>query len=117
MDGVPAGELAAVSCPVAGARSVGTGSTLLPSSTAAVAADESRVMEATPHDYRQMAEFLTSHASLRLQVVDACIVALAERIDLREVTALNPARPSGGRAPAPATRDRLMLLSAEWPAV
>jgi uncharacterized protein len=46
---------------------------------AAVAADELRVIEATPHDYRRVAELLTTYASLRLQVVDACIVALAER--------------------------------------
>jgi uncharacterized protein len=56
---------------------------------AAVAADELRVIEATPHDYRRMAELLTSYASLRLQVVDACIVALAERLDLREVATLD----------------------------
>jgi len=31
-----------------------------------------------------MAERLTTYASLRLQVVDACIVAFAERLDLRE---------------------------------
>jgi uncharacterized protein len=56
---------------------------------AAVAADELRVIEATPHDYRRMAELLTTYASLRLQVVDACIVALAERLDLREVATLD----------------------------
>jgi len=56
---------------------------------AAVAADELRIIEATPHDYRRMAELLTTYASLRLQVVDACIVALAERLDLREVAALD----------------------------
>jgi uncharacterized protein len=53
----------------------------------AVAVDELRVIEATPHDDRRMAELLTTYASLRLQVVDACIVALAERLDLREVAA------------------------------
>lgn len=37
----------------------------------AVAADELRVIEATPHDYRRMAELLATYASLRLQVVDA----------------------------------------------
>jgi predicted nucleic acid-binding protein len=36
-----------------------------------------------------MAELLTTYASLRLQAVDACIVALAERLDLREVAALD----------------------------
>jgi uncharacterized protein len=36
-----------------------------------------------------MAELLTSYASLCLQVVDACIVALAERLDLREVVTLD----------------------------
>jgi predicted nucleic acid-binding protein len=36
-----------------------------------------------------MAELLTSYASLRLQVVDACVVALAEWLDLREVAALD----------------------------
>jgi predicted nucleic acid-binding protein len=56
---------------------------------AAVAADELRVIEATPHDYRRMAELLRTYASLRLQVVDACIVALAERLDVREVAALD----------------------------
>jgi uncharacterized protein len=56
---------------------------------AAVAADELLVIEATPHDYRRMAELLTSYASLRLQVVDACIVALAERLDLWGVATLD----------------------------
>lgn len=56
---------------------------------AAIASDELRVIEATPHDYRRMSELLTTYASLRLQVVDACIVALAERLDLREVAALD----------------------------
>lgn len=36
-----------------------------------------------------MAELLTTYASLRLQVVDACIVALAERLNLREVAVLD----------------------------
>jgi uncharacterized protein len=56
---------------------------------AAIAADELRVVEATPHDYRRMAELLTTYASMRLQVVDACIVALAKRLDLCEVAALD----------------------------
>jgi hypothetical protein len=56
---------------------------------AAIAANELRVIEPTPHDYHRMAELLTTYASLRLQVVDACIVALAERLDLREVAALD----------------------------
>jgi uncharacterized protein len=56
---------------------------------AAVAADELRVIEATPHDYRRMSELLTTYASLWLQVVDACIVALAERLDVREIAALD----------------------------
>jgi hypothetical protein len=55
---------------------------------AAIAADELRVIEATPHDYGRMAELLT-HASLRLQVVDACVIALAERLDVPEVAALD----------------------------
>ena len=37
----------------------------------------------------RMAELLTTYASLRLQVVDACIVALAERLDLREIATLD----------------------------
>lgn len=48
-----------------------------------------RIIEPTPHGYRRMAELPTTYASLRLQVVDACIVALAERLDLREVAALD----------------------------
>jgi len=56
---------------------------------AAIAADEPRVIEATPHDYRRKAALLATYASLRLQVVDACIVALAERLDQREVAALD----------------------------
>jgi len=56
---------------------------------AAIADDELRVIEITPHDYRRMAELLTTYSSLRLQVVDACVVALAERLDLREVDALD----------------------------
>jgi hypothetical protein len=47
---------------------------------AAIADDELRVIEVTPYDYRRMAELLTTYASLRLQVVDACVVALAERL-------------------------------------
>ena len=56
---------------------------------AAIAEDEVRVIEATPYDYRRMGELLTTYASLRLQVVDACVIALAERLDLREVAALD----------------------------
>ena len=36
---------------------------------AAIADDELRVIEITPHDYRRMAELLTTYSSLRLQVV------------------------------------------------
>jgi uncharacterized protein len=36
-----------------------------------------------------MAELLNTYASLRLQVVDACVIALAERLDVREVAALD----------------------------
>jgi predicted nucleic acid-binding protein len=43
----------------------------------------------TPHDYQRMAELLTTYASLRLQAVDACVIALAERFDVREVAALD----------------------------
>ncbi len=56
---------------------------------AAIAADELRVIEATPYDYGRMAELLTAYASLRLQVVDACVIALAERLDVREVATLD----------------------------
>ena len=56
---------------------------------AAIAEDELRVIEVTPYDYRRMAELLTTYASLRLQVVDACVVALAERLDLHEVAPLD----------------------------
>jgi hypothetical protein len=56
---------------------------------AAIAEDELRVIEATPHDYSCMAELLTTYASLRLQVVDACVIALAERLDVREVASLD----------------------------
>lgn len=34
-----------------------------------------------------MSELLTTYASLRLQAVDACVVALAERLDLHEAAA------------------------------
>lgn len=56
---------------------------------AAIADDELRVIEVTPYDYRRMSELLTTYASLRLQTVDACVVALAERLDLHEVAALD----------------------------
>ena len=60
---------------------------------AAIADDELRVIEITPHDYRRVAELLTTYSSLysslRLQVVDACVIALAERLDLHEVAALD----------------------------
>ena len=51
--------------------------------------DELRVIEITPHDYRRVAERLTTDSSLRLQAVDACVIALAERLDLHEVAALD----------------------------
>jgi uncharacterized protein len=56
---------------------------------AAIADDELRVIEVTAHDYRRMAELLTTYASLRLQAVDACVIALAERLDLHEVATLD----------------------------
>ena len=56
---------------------------------AAIADDELRVIEVTPHDYRRMSELLSAYASLRLQAVDACVIALAERFDLREVATLD----------------------------
>jgi hypothetical protein len=56
---------------------------------AAIADDELRVIEATPFDYRRMSELLTTYSSLRLQVVDACVIALAERFDLREIATLD----------------------------
>jgi hypothetical protein len=68
-------------------RSAGGRTGLAAEFCAAVAAGELRVIEATPHDYRRMAELLITYASLRLQVVDGCIVALAERLELREVAA------------------------------
>jgi hypothetical protein len=36
-----------------------------------------------------MAELLTTYTSLRLQEVDACVIPLAERLDLHEVAALD----------------------------
>jgi predicted nucleic acid-binding protein len=36
-----------------------------------------------------MSELLMTYASLRLQAVDACVIALAERFDLREVATLD----------------------------
>ncbi|MFC6079628.1 type II toxin-antitoxin system VapC family toxin [Sphaerisporangium aureirubrum] len=56
---------------------------------AAIADDELRVIEVTPHDYRRMSELMSAYASLKLQAVDACVVALAERFDLREVATLD----------------------------
>jgi uncharacterized protein len=56
---------------------------------AAIADDELRVIEATPHDYRRMSELLVAYSSTRLQAVDACIIALAERLDLHEVATLD----------------------------
>jgi uncharacterized protein len=56
---------------------------------AAIADDELRVIEVTPYDYRRMSELLKTYSSLRLQAVDACLVALAERLDLREIAALD----------------------------
>jgi hypothetical protein len=53
-----------------------------------VAGDELRVIEITPHDYRQRAGLLAEYSSLRLQAVDACVIALDERLDLHEVAAL-----------------------------
>ncbi|TQS25622.1 PIN domain-containing protein [Microbispora sp. KK1-11] len=65
------------------------GPTLAAEFCAAIADDELRVIEVTPHDYRRMSELLSAYASLRLQAVDACVIALAERFDLREVATLD----------------------------
>lgn len=67
-----------------------------------------------------MAELLRTYASLRLQVVDACVIALAERLDVREVAAQDrrdflvvaPRHPAQGSAPDLAARRRVMT----WPA-
>jgi predicted nucleic acid-binding protein len=67
---------------------------------AAIAEDELRVIEATPYDYRRMAELLTTYASLRLQVVDACVIALAERRPRGRRS--RPSRLPCRRPPAPA---------------
>jgi hypothetical protein len=60
-----------------------------PSSPRVTSDDELRVIEVTPHDYRRMAELLTTYSSLRLQAVDACVIALAERLDRHEIAALD----------------------------
>ncbi|GAB3883128.1 hypothetical protein GCM10027612_14680 [Microbispora bryophytorum subsp. camponoti] len=60
-----------------------------PPSPHAIADDGLRVIEVTPHNYRRMSELLSAYASLRLQAVDACVIALAERFDLREVATLD----------------------------
>jgi predicted nucleic acid-binding protein len=39
--------------------------------------------------YRRMSELLVAYASIRLQAVDAAVIALAERLDLREVATLD----------------------------
>jgi hypothetical protein len=36
-----------------------------------------------------MSELLATYSSARLQAVDACVIALAERLDLREVATLD----------------------------
>jgi len=56
---------------------------------AAIADDELRTIEVTPHDYRRMSELLAAYASMRLQAVDSCVIALAERLDLTEVATLD----------------------------
>ena len=65
------------------------GPTLASEFCAAIADDELRVIEATPHDYRRMSELLATYSSARLQAVDACVIALAERLDLGEVATLD----------------------------
>jgi predicted nucleic acid-binding protein len=64
-------------------------STLASEFCAAIADDELRDIEATPHDYRRMAELLVAYGSMHLQAVDACVIALAERLDLTEVATLD----------------------------
>jgi predicted nucleic acid-binding protein len=59
---------------------------------AAIAEDELRVIEATPYDYRRVAELLTTYASLPLHVVDACVIALAERLGAGRGRSPRPAR-------------------------
>jgi predicted nucleic acid-binding protein len=61
---------------------------------AAIAEDELWVIEATPHDYGWMAELLITYASLRLQVVDACVIAHRHLTVVMEL----PARRWGGAA-------------------
>lgn len=80
---------------------------------AALAEDELRVIEATPHDYRRMAELLNTYSSLRLQVVDACVIALAERLDAREVAALDRRDLLVVEPRHPRKGERLTLLPAD----
>ena len=55
---------------------------------AAVADDALRAFEG-PHDGRRMSDLLATYSSARLQAVDACVIALAERLDLGEVATLD----------------------------
>jgi uncharacterized protein len=80
---------------------------------AAIAEDELRVIEATPHDYRRMGELLTAYASLRLQVVDACVIALAERLDVRDVELSIGATSSSSHPRHLRKGERLTLLPAD----
>lgn len=73
----------------AGGPAAPGGSALASEFCAAIADDELRVIEATPHDYRRMSELLATYSSARLQAVDACVIALAERLDLGEVATLD----------------------------
>lgn len=69
---------------------------------------ELRVIEVTPHGYRRMSELLTTYASLRLQAVGACVIALAERFSSgvrRSTTATH----GGGPRHLPKQGQRLTL--------
>ncbi|MFI7038227.1 hypothetical protein [Microbispora rosea] len=75
------------------------------------------MIEVTPHDYRRMSELLSAYASLRLQAVDACVIALAERFDLREVATLDQ-RDYLVVAPRHLPKgQRLTILPGDWSAL
>lgn len=64
---------------------------------AAIADDELRVIEITPHDYRRMAELLTTYSSLRLQRAIRELTSFSSLV-LRKAAGLEARRRATGAA-------------------
>ena len=56
---------------------------------ASVAANEIELIDLTAHDWARCVELITTYHDLRLGLVDASVIAIAERLELTTIATLN----------------------------